>query len=87
MDNIQNNEQCIFTKSILSKLENVKIKGDSETITNELYVINEKINYLANEVQKIYKYLKTEQDKKYKITSTNSLKTIESNNCENNKDF
>lgn len=87
MDNIQNNEQCIFTKSILSKLENVKIKGDSETITNELQVINEKINYLANEVQKIYKYLKTEQDKKYKITSTNSLKTIESNNCENNKDF
>ena len=80
MDNIQNNEQCIFTKSILSKLENVKIKGDSETITNELQVINEKINYLANEVQKIYKYVKTEQDKKYKISSTNSLKTIESNN-------
>ena len=45
MDNIQNNEQCIFTKSILSKLENVKIKGDSERITNEIQVINEKINY------------------------------------------
>ena len=87
MDNIQNNEQCIFTKSILSKLENVKIKGDSETITNEIQVINEKINYLANEVQKIYKYLKAEQDKKYKITSTNSLKTIDSNNDNNNKDF
>ena len=84
---MEDTNNCIFTKSILSKLENVKIKGDSETITNELQVINEKINYLANEVQKIYKYLKTEQDKKYKITSTNSLKTIESNNCENNKDF
>ena len=84
---MEDTNNCIFTKSILSKLENVKIKGDSETITNELQVINEKINYLANEIQKIYKYLKTEQDKKYKITSTNSLKTIESNNCENNKDF
>jgi hypothetical protein len=36
MDNIQNNEQCIFTKSIISKLENVKIKGENETLTNEI---------------------------------------------------
>ena len=84
---MEDTNNCMFTKSILSKLENVKIKGDSETITNELQVINEKINYLANEVQKIYKYFKTEQDKKYKITSTNSLKTIESNNNEIGKDF
>ncbi len=84
MEDTNNTNNCIFTKSILSKLENVKIKGDSETTTNEIQVINEKISYLANEVQKIYKYLKSEQDKKYKITSTNSLKTIDSNNDFNN---
>jgi hypothetical protein len=33
---MEDTNNCMFTKSILSKLENVKIKGDSETITNEL---------------------------------------------------
>jgi hypothetical protein len=36
MEDTNNTNNCIFTKSILSKLENVKIKGDSETTTNEI---------------------------------------------------
>ena len=71
--------KCIFTSSILNKLETIKIKNDND----EIQIINHKIDYLANEIQKIYKYLKTEQDKKYKINSTNSLKTIESSNGDN----
>ena len=81
MDSNQENK-CMFTSSILNKLENIKIQNNDIT-TNEIYIINQKIDYQANEIQKIYKYLKTEQDKKYKISSTNSLKTIESINNNN----
>ena len=81
MDSNQENK-CMFTSSILNKLENIKIQNNDIT-TNEIQIINQKIDYQANEIQKIYKYLKTEQDKKYKISSTNSLKTIESINNNN----
>ena len=83
MDNNQEINKCMFTSSLLNKLENIKIKNDNDITTNEIQIINQKIDYLANEIQKIYKYLKTEQDKKYKISSTNSLKTIESINNNN----
>ena len=83
MDNNQEINKCMFTSSLLNKLENIKIKNDNDITTNEIQIINQKIDYLTNEIQKIYKYLKTEQDKKYKISSTNSLKTIESFNNNN----
>ena len=78
MDN--NNNECLFTKSIISKLDTVKLPNDNndrlEDIESQIKALKDTIFYLGDEIQKIYKYLKSEQDKKYKITSNNSIKSV-----------
>ena len=43
MDSNQENK-CMFTSSILNKLENIKIQNNDIT-TNEIQIINQKIDY------------------------------------------
>ena len=74
--------ECKFTKDILDKLENINItttdqqSDNMNTIIEKINNQNDAVEYLANELQKIYKYLKTEQDKKIKISSSYSLKVL-----------
>ena len=45
MDNNQEINKCMFTSSLLNKLENIKIKNDNDITTNEIQIINQKIDY------------------------------------------
>ena len=76
----EDKKQCHFTKTMLTKLECVKMpiisEESHESLQDQINDLRDAINYLANEVQKIYKYLKTEQDKRNKISSSTSIKSM-----------
>ena len=75
-----------FKNSILQRLDSINIENNLNKLTNDLTVdvntditkdidiLKESVQYLAKEVQKIYNYLKKEQDRRLKnATLINNL--------------
>ena len=74
-------DQLESHKNLLSRLDSINIKDNTQNILSETDDIKQQINdlkesvlYQSAEVQKIYKYLKSQQDKQLKhCTSIKSL--------------
>ncbi len=70
-------DQLELHKNLLQRLDSINIKenttniiGETDDIKQQINDLRESILYLSGEVQKIYKYLKAQQDKQLKNCTT-----------------